>query len=433
MKKIYFLFGALIFFTLSIHSTLASSRLYYELDQSILQSNLEKKQAYLSIIFDSKIRNENIDKIRLKKAIATNLAANYRVASPIQTQQFFKNHSISLDTLRKDKSLLQQFFSKTKTNILVHTALQEKGNIVVAEYRIFGKNTHQIGITTQSFLKTQFYKQSQNSEPKILPNLLVSSENNLGGLLAQQNLEEFFEQPTKAIDNFINQSEPVAENGNSWSFYLPTAYFPVRTHSLEINFAIEDLRFVKIQGESYRYLFGNSLFEFSTNLQTRNSSLYQSFVGIKAGIFQRDDLQSPFRLALGVRTLFQKNESSRSDPSEDTNKKDERKKLRRLSFFAVASGNISPHNIIYNIYLDNYTIGGGIKYKLPHRIFLFLDSRLDYESKAKESFLALGFEHFPADSVGYTLTYKTEERKIENSSDKKEKVSLVVFGIKISF
>ena len=85
-----------------------------------------------------------------------------------------------------------------------------------------------------------------------------------------------------------------------------TAYFPVRTHNLEVNFSIEDLRFAKIQGESYRYLLGNSLFEFSTNLQTRNSSLYQGFVGIKAGIFQGDDIQFPFRIALGLRTLWQK-------------------------------------------------------------------------------------------------------------------------------
>ena len=42
---------------------------------------------------------------------------------------------------------------------------------------------------------------------------------------------------------------------------MPTAYFPVRTHNLEVNFSIEDLRFAKIQGESYRYLLGNSLFE----------------------------------------------------------------------------------------------------------------------------------------------------------------------------
>ena len=218
---------------------------------------------------------------------------------------------------------------------------------------------------------------------------------------------------------------------------MPTAYFPVRTHNLEVNFSIEDLRFAKIQGESYRYLLGNSLFEFSTNLQTRNSSLYQGFVGIKAGIFQGDDIQFPFRIALGLRTLWQK-ESSENNSTEDTSREDERKKLRRLSFFAVVSGNIPSTNIIYNIYLDNYTTGGGIRYKLPHKIFLFADSRLDYESEATESFLAWGFEHFPSDSVGYTFAYKTENRKIEDSENttnksKTETLSLWVFGVKVSF
>ena len=437
MKKIPLFFGTLFIFIFNTHSMIASEKLYREVDQSILQSQLKKKQAYLSVIFDSKIKNNNIDKIKLKKTIASSLAVKYRVASPIKTQQFFKNHSTNLDILKRDKSLLQRFFSKTKTDILVHIGLQEKGNIVFAEYRILGKNGRLIGYTTQSFLKVQFSKQSPIYEPKILPTLFVSSENNLGDLLAQQNLEDLFEQPTKAIDDFVSRSAPFAENGSAWSFYLPTAYFPVRTHNLEVNFSIEDLRFAKIQGESYRYLLGNSLFEFSTNLQTRNSSLYQGFVGIKAGIFQGDDIQFPFRIALGLRTLWQK-ESSKNNSTEGTSREDERKKLRRLSFFAVVSGNIPSTNIIYNIYLDNYTTGGGIRYKLPHKIFLFADSRLDYESEATESFLAWGFEHFPSDSVGYTFAYKTENRKIEDSENttnesKTETLSLLVFGIKVSF
>ena len=177
MKKIPLFFGTLFIFIFNTHSMIASEKLYREVDQSILQSQLKKKQAYLSVIFDSKIKNNNIDKIKLKKTIASSLAVKYRVNSPIKTQQFFKNHSTNLDILKRDKSLLQRFFSKTKTDILVHIGLQEKGNIVLAEYRILGKNGHLIGYTTQSFLKVQFSKQSPISEPKILPTLFVSSEN----------------------------------------------------------------------------------------------------------------------------------------------------------------------------------------------------------------------------------------------------------------
>ena len=160
MKTIPLFFGTLFIFILNTHSMIASEKLYRELDQSILQSQLKKKQAYLSVIFDSKIKNNNIDKIKLKKTIASSLAVKYRVNSPIKTQQFFKNHSTNLDILKRDKSLLQRFFSKTKTDILVHIGLQEKDNIVLAEYRILGKNGHLIGYTTQSFLKVQFSKQS---------------------------------------------------------------------------------------------------------------------------------------------------------------------------------------------------------------------------------------------------------------------------------
>ena len=273
----------------------------------------------------------------------------------------------------KNKSSAKKFFSAAKTNILIYTKLQEEGDVVIVSYRILGKNNSSVEIATQSFSKTQFSKQI--AKPETQPILLASTGNNLGGLLAQQNLEDLFEQPTQAIDDFVNKEILFAENGNSWSFYLPTAYFPARTQSLEVSFSVEDLRFAKISGEAYRYLWGNSFFEFSTNLQTRNSSLYQGFVGVKASIFQGNAVQSPFKLALGLRTLWQKS-STENESTADTSKEDERKKLRRLSFFTAISGNISDTNMLYNIYLDNYTLGGGVKLKLPYKIFLFVYGRV---------------------------------------------------------
>ena len=438
LKKIYFLFWSLIFFAFSSSSTVAFEKLYQELDKSILQSNLKKEQVRLSIIFDSKIGDENIDRIKLKKTIATNIAKNYRLANPIATKQILQavesQNTGGSDMQRSlDKNIVKNFFLASKTNFLILTELQEKEDAIIVFYRIFEKNGNLLGLTNQSFSRAHFSKQI--AKPEKQPILLASTGNNLASLLAQQNLEDLFEQPKGAIDDFVNRETPFAENGNAWFFYLPTAYFPVRTHNLEVNFSVEDLRFAKISGESYRYFGGNSLFEFSTNLQTRNSSLYQGFVGIKAGIFQGDHPKFSFRLALGLRTLWQKEDSENDFSEDEASKEEERKKLRRLSFFVVTSGNLPSNNIIYNIYLDNYTIGGGIKYKLPHKIFLFVDSRLDYESEAKESFLALGFEHFPADTVGYALAYKTENRKTENSDTELEKkaVSSAVFGVKISF
>ena len=436
LKKLYFLFWSLIFFAFSLNPAAAFENLYQKLDQIIIQSHLKKKQALLSVVFDSKIGSESIDKIKLKKTIVTNIAHNYRLTNPIETKQLLKTIQIQNIESLKNKSGAKKFFSAAKTNILIYTKLQEEGDVVIVSYRILGKNNSSVEIATQSFSKTQFSKQI--AKPETQPILLASTGNNLGGLLAQQNLEDLFEQPTQAIDDFVNKEILFAENGNSWSFYLPTAYFPARTHSLEVNFSVEDLRFAQVSGEAYRYLWGNSFFEFSTNLQTRNSSLYQGFVGVKASIFQGNAVQSPFKLALGLRTLWQKS-STENESTADTSKEDERKKLRRLSFFTAISGNISDTNMLYNIYLDNYTLGGGVKLKLPYKIFLFVDGRVDYESEANETFLALGFEHFPANTVGYALAYKTENRKIENykenSSDErgKETTSLLVFSIKVSF
>ena len=111
MKKIPLFFGTLFIFIFNTHSMIASEKLYREVDQSILQSQLKKKQAYLSVIFDSKIKNNNIDKIKLKKTIASSLAVKYRVNSPIKTQQFFKNHSTNLDILKRGSLLVFSTFN----------------------------------------------------------------------------------------------------------------------------------------------------------------------------------------------------------------------------------------------------------------------------------------------------------------------------------
>ena len=89
LKKLYFLFWSLIFFAFSLNPAVAFESLYQKLDQIILQSHLKKKQALLSVVFDSKIGSESIDKIKLKKTIVTNIAHNYRLTNPIETKQRF--------------------------------------------------------------------------------------------------------------------------------------------------------------------------------------------------------------------------------------------------------------------------------------------------------------------------------------------------------
>ena len=228
LKKLYFLFWSLIFFAFSLNPAAAFENLYQKLDQIIIQSHLKKKQALLSVVFDSKIGSESIDKIKLKKTIVTNIAHNYRLTNPIETKQLLKTIQIQNIESLKNKSSAKKFFSAAKTNILIYTKLQEEGDVVIVSYRILGKNNSSVEIATQSFSKTQFSKQI--AKPETQPILLASTGNNLGGLLAQQNLEDLFEQPTQAIDDFVNKEILFAENGNSWSFYLPTAYFPARSH-----------------------------------------------------------------------------------------------------------------------------------------------------------------------------------------------------------
>ena len=89
---------------------------------------------------------------------------------------------------------------------------------MIVSYRILGKNNSSVEIATQSFSKTQFSKQI--AKPETQPILLASTGNNLGGLLAQQNLEDLFEQPTQAIDDFVNKEMLFAEK--QFLVFLPT-------------------------------------------------------------------------------------------------------------------------------------------------------------------------------------------------------------------
>ena len=117
LKKLYFLFWSLIFFAFSLNPAVAFESLYQKLDQIILQSHLKKKQALLSVVFDSKIGSESIDKIKLKKTIVTNIAHNYRLTNPIETKQLLKTIQIQNIESLKNKSSAKKFFSKERKNL----------------------------------------------------------------------------------------------------------------------------------------------------------------------------------------------------------------------------------------------------------------------------------------------------------------------------
>ena len=436
-KKIKLLCLILAFYTFSTNLLWASYDFNKQLTSTLEKHNLNKNQLTIGIIFNDKIASQKINKIKLKKAIATNLVKNYRLIDPIITHELFKRSKLSFSDL-KSSSKVAIFLEKIQANTLLYTELQENRDNIIANHIILSKSGFPITAITQHLSKKSYYK--NYNAIKNTPQIIKAS-NTLNDSIAQENIQDLFQEdfvePVEELSEDIllqleKQSFP--QYDNSWLVYLPTAYLPLQRNNLEINLGVQNFELARLGGKaSVRYSLGFELLELSANLEAYNDKIEQSQARIKLALFPSNN-EAIFKMAFGLRGLIYRNPESKALQTEE-------EILRETqSPFVIFSGFVDTIGAIYNFYLDNYSLGGGGKFFLSDYSNLFIDSRYDYRSLAKEKFISSGFEFYPSDNVGYKIAYKSDQFKNTESNESNEpnqnKVSTsngVVIGVKVSF
>lgn len=447
MKKLSLLFILLFFW--SINYALAFTRLYQEIDRILFENSLPQTNVNLSILFNTKIKNSKIDKIKLKKNIATKINKKYKLVDPINSREIAVAAPISLDNLNSNN--LTEFFRKTNSDLLLYTDLKSYKQNSLAIFKIINKKGDIVGLATQNFPNTLFYKPTYNnnsiklaSTSTQLSNLLSQSEpeENIDDFIQSDNIQELFDQSTPKenapiSNNFnsyfdsLSDQQNISKFDNAWFIYTPTAYVPKKRHSLDFLVSIEDLEFANLGIETFRYSLGYDLFEFSTNSITHNNSVNQVQTRIKATVFKSDITNNlNFNIALGLKTRLYRDEEYRELQTEEDQIRENQ------SIFAVVSTFISPPNLLVNFYLDNYSSGIGVKAFLPYKTAIILDNRYDYLSSNKERYIAIGVEHSLEDYISYSLlyNYKSYQELLEENEEPEQKIeSSAIFGIKLTF
>ncbi len=412
----------LCFLFFMFQNALAFGMLTKKIETSLQEQNLNKNFVNLSLLFEDSSIGDEVNKIKLKKTIANDLLQNFHIIDPVITQRIAKN-SYLRKTSFTDKNTSQEFFKKTNSEILVYTELFERSDRLFASHTIFQRDGLVVGELHQSFAKEIFLKLNIPQKKALEKNsLLVAAKDNFW---SQSNLDDFFPiSEQKAQDDIFSQliNYSTNKNDNSWVIYQPTAYFPTKRHTVNASFVIEDIEFVKLQSDSFRYSLGFSAFELSLNFMAYKGSLDHGHIRIKTALYNDND-QAIFALSGGLRArVYRQNQ-------EEQIQIDQRRE--QLSFFLVSSGYINSFNFFYNFYFDNYSTGLGGKFFLPHQIILLVDSRLDYQSEIQERYYTLGIEHFPSTNFGYNFSLSFDD--LQRDEQREKIVGQTKLGIRVTF
>lgn len=412
MKRLFFFF--LLFFL--VKPIFSFGLLEQELETTFKEKGLNKYFTNISLIFEDKNLSNEINKIHLKKILADSLNENYRIVDPIITHEIVEKNFGRKNFLKEKEA--KKFFSASNSDILIYTDFLEREEKIVAQHKIFHKNTSLINEVHQSFNKNPFLKKKQE--------LLLASidkENSFTQNLDNTEFEDFLFENNPQDILFELGDLDFKKIDHSWIFYHPTAYFGHQKHIINANFSIENLEFPDLKANYFRYSLNFNFIEFTSDFDFLQDDLNVAYLRFKAIIFEGDKKNIPVNISGGLRSrLYRKNIDEQTE---------EEKRRENLSFFVVTSGYLNNLDLIYNFYLDNFSLGLGAKFILPHEISLLLDTKSNYQSNIKENFYTIGIEHFPSPHLGYLLSVNRED--IEGNDNKLIREEKTTLGLKISF
>ena len=400
--------------------------------QEVMQKHgYNKYFTTVSLLFENKNINDQINVIELKKTIALDLQKNFQVADPIFSAEFAKRKSLSRDDfLQKEKS--SQFFELTNSKILIFTNIIEKEQRIFTLHNIFSKEGVLLKGINQSFQREPFL-QAKNVHQAKATNL-IKKNTNKEPLFASASVEYFsqndlsdFETNNLGSNDFFSPIyRPFLKENANWLFYQPTAFF-MPGNFLQINFDLQDIELVQGGLNNINYIVSTENFELSLYGTGYRGKLDYSYLRVKTKFYYQQTAEPVFTLSGGLRARVYRNEQEMQ--SELNNERE------NLSFFLVASGYLGQFNSsMYNFYLDNYFFGAGYKLFLSKKINLFFDTNQDYRSEQRARYLALGLEHAPTESIGYILGFnRVNKKELSASSQNESGRDRLNIGIKFSW
>ena len=355
--------------------------------------------------------------IRIKKNLAHDLLDVFHVADPVIVGEIMRSNQLTSEQLKSSPFLLKQFSDRTGSDHILFADFKLQGDQLNAEFILLTPAGDQIsqvimGLSSEGRLPIQkkpvtVVRQSKFPEASVFQSMPDS--------LTPEN----FDPDDFAVDEYIPDFFDTQKNDESWMFFNPTALINPYTHSIEANLWLKHFADTDIRAQRFRYDFSfKKMFQVGIEASaTQERTVHSSYATVKYNAIDETVLSFPINISLGFRKRVFWNsdniEFGNSDPSSDNNNDDDlneqNNKRNQTTLFLAVSGKVKKLRSFYNVYLNNQTIGAGVKVSIQKKIKVFFDSYLHYyegvdTENASDS--AIGIQFYNTNGIISTLAYQ---------------------------
>lgn len=363
-----------------------------------LERDLEKWQGHASrnkiaIVYNNANR-ERIKKdhnlVRLKKDLSYELLKSFDIADPIIVNEIMKTNDLSYQQVAGNNYIQSQFADRAGSEHILLVDLKSGSGKLIADIRLVHKDNTQIS----------------KFQTEILPEAEQQVAYKTTKVTTQTSEPE--ESVFQAFNTDFTSRSFTAGQNESWMYFSPTAYVNPSMHSLSVVFWFKDFAEVDVKMVRARYAlkfveilqFGIQSYGIveKTNSKAEVPNLkkedghHSTYASLK--FLAVDETAIPANISIGLRRrlLWDGNNTdfrSRDREDEGTKAYEEAEEIdekndeyNQITLQAMVSGKIQPLGILYNLYLDNQTLGTGVKFVLTPDIKLFWDNVIYYYENA---------------------------------------------------
>ena len=382
------------------------------LKSDITASNGNVLKTTLAIVYNNRRREKvkkQINLVKFKKELSTELVRSFNVVDPILTAKVLKINQLNYQSLLKSSDYLKGFSSRSESShVLFVDMLPQPGQLVI--------NMQLLTAQGQKISKVHIEIPigSKASVPAVQAEEPVAQNNSDDSLL--DSFRESFT-PSAFIDG----------HNESFIYFTPTAYVQPETHAVDLLSWVKDLKNVKFVWMRLKYDFkfaerfqfgiqSNGIAEKrgtddepNDDKEMGHHSTYGSLKYLIA-----DDNQLPVAVAIGVkgRMLWDNGNTDFETGDSDLDEKNDNQ--NKLTLFAAITGKFDELGLLVNFYLDNQQFGTGAKFLLTPDIKLFFDNVYYYYDESQiDDDQALGIQIYNSAGTVFTLSYQYETEQTQ--------------------
>jgi len=384
----------------TMHNDLASSN----------TAGLNRRIAIVYYIPDHEGVKQRTNLVKLKKDLSHELLKSFEVVDPIIVQEVVRTNRLKYHQISGNSSILKQFAERTDSSQVLFIELRAQEDYLQTKMSLVNNRHEKI-----SDIQIQLpYEPVRTSNYQTARVVTQSSK-------PQNSIYESFK-----LD-FIPKSFLAGQN-DAWIYFSPTAEIIPELQSLEATFWLKHLGEVDVRLARLRYdvrLFEVLQLGIQSNAiaERENAESGEANISREQGHHSTyfiakyqvsDGTAIPVSIAFGFKRRLAWDDDNTDFTNSSDSVNDQNDQYNQSTLLLTATGKLDSIGLLYNVYVDNQTLGAGAKFLLTSEIKLFADSLIyhheDPQIKTDSAFGVQLYTQAGAVTLGYQVS--TEQTQL---------------------